>query len=388
MDAMSQVHGVQSKCSKGNFYATMEYGYHRVLNLDGIIDKTEHRARRQVWDKAFNGKGEYHDPHVIHQWLAKVDELNGQPINWTLFASLISFDITGHVGFSVDFGGVRAGKKDVHQQYIQSLFKMMADAGQQPWLITLSKRLPLPASSDLVGFENLARRLVAQRLKDTADKEDIIHYFMEDFKSDKPKAFFTHEHLESDSQAILIGAADSSFSPVTYCFRHLMLSPGTIDTLRVELAPLYNCSQKGGFANADLTTSAPFLNAVINETMRLYNPTCTNAAKKTPPEGIVLGGTYIPGDVNMISSIWSYHRSERYFVRPGDWIPERWTSQPELVLDKRAYHPFSYGPFNCVGQRLAMMTIRLVIAYTVWFCDAEFAPGEDGSAVAIIIYKY
>ncbi|KAH8714217.1 hypothetical protein BGZ61DRAFT_448673 [Ilyonectria robusta] len=28
-----------------------------------------------------------------------------------------------------------------------------------------------------------------------------------------------------------------------------------------------------------------------------------------------------------------------------------------------------------------MMTLRLVAAYTVWFCDFMFAPEEDGSAV-------
>ncbi|KAH6977010.1 cytochrome P450 [Ilyonectria sp. MPI-CAGE-AT-0026] len=227
METMTEVHGLQSKCSKGNFCATMEYGHSRVLNLDSIIDKAEHRARRQVWDRAFNKKGVFHGSSetieareqpirsVIQQWLAKVDELSSRPINWTLFASLISFHITGHVGFSVDFGG------------------------------------------------------------DREVKEDIIHYFIEDFKSDKPKAFFTHEHLESDAGAFLIGAADSSFSPITFLFRHLILSPVTLDTLCAEPAPLFNCSQKDGFTNADLTRSAPFLNAVINEIMRLYNPACT-----------------------------------------------------------------------------------------------------------------
>ncbi|KAK7429582.1 hypothetical protein QQZ08_003962 [Neonectria magnoliae] len=347
IDAVTEVHGLHSKCVKGNFYSAMEYGEHRVPNLDAIVDKAEHRSRRQVWDKAFNGKAiearEQPIRDVICEWLAKVDELNGKPVNWTLFASLISFDITGRVGFSTDFGGVRASTKSIFQRYIQSLFRMMADVGHQPWIISLSKRSLLPDSSDVVGFEDFARKLIAQRLKDTEPKEDIVHYFIEDFKSEKPKAFLTMDHLETDAQAILIGAADSSYSPITFCFRHLILNPGTIDRLRIELAPLFNRSQKNGFANADLARSTPFLDAVIHETMRLHNPTCTSATKRTPPEGLFLDGIHIPGNVDLISSIWSFHRSERYFVRPQDWIPERWTTQPELVLDKRAYHPFSVG---------------------------------------------
>lgn len=34
---------------------------------------------------------------------------------------------------------------------------------------------------------------------------------------------------------------------------------------------------------------------------------------------------------------------ERYFVRPSEYIPERWTTSPELVKDKTVYAPFSIG---------------------------------------------
>ena len=39
------------------------------------------------------------------------------------------------------------------------------------------------------------------------------------------------------------------------------------------------------------------------------------------------------------------------------------------------------GPFSCVGKRLALMLIRLVIANTLWSYDFEFAPGENGTEI-------
>ncbi|CAM1510458.1 Fc.00g007930.m01.CDS01 [Cosmosporella sp. VM-42] len=384
IDCMTQVHGPQSKCVKDNQYTVVEYGPHRCLNLAAMPDKTDHRYRRQVWDKAFNGKAfdarEQPIRSTILEWLSKVDEYNGKPMNWTLFASLISFDVMSRVGFSVDFGGLRAGKESILQVYIQALFKNMIKIGQFPWLVSLFQRTRLPLSRDVANFEDLAKRLVKQRLEDKEAKEDIFHYFMDDFRSEKPKSFFTKEHLECDAQAILIGAADSSFSPMTFCLRHLILNPSVMETLRAELAPLYSKTHPGGFAHVDLA-HAEHLNAVIDETMRLHNPTCTNGPRRTPPGGIVLSDKFIPGNVSLLSSIWSFHRSEKYFVKPLEWIPERWTTQQELVIDKRAFHPFSFGPFNCVGKRLAMMTLRMVLAYTVWFCDMEFAAGEDGTHV-------
>lgn len=34
-----------------------------------------------------------------------------------------------------------------------------------------------------------------------------------------------------------------------------------------------------------------------------------------------------------------------------------------------------------MGKRLALVVLRLVIAYTVFYFDFEFAPGEDGTAI-------
>lgn len=39
------------------------------------------------------------------------------------------------------------------------------------------------------------------------------------------------------------------------------------------------------------------------------------------------------------------------------------------------------GPNNCVGKRLAMVVLRLVLSYTVYNYRFVFAPGEDGSAI-------
>ena len=35
--------------------------------------------------------------------------------------------------------------------------------------------------------------------------------------------------------------------------------------------------------------------------------------------------------------------AEECFIRPNDFIPERWYSQPELIKERRAFAPFSLG---------------------------------------------
>ena len=79
--------------------------------------------------------------------------------------------------------------------------------------------------------------------------------------------------------------------------------------------------------------------------------------RETPPEGITLpNGTYIPGNIIVWMPIHCLQRDPRYFARPLQFMPERWTGeQPNAVIDKRAFMPFGTGVYNCVGQKLAMM---------------------------------
>jgi tryprostatin B 6-hydroxylase len=79
--------------------------------------------------------------------------------------------------------------------------------------------------------------------------------------------------------------------------------------------------------------------------------------------------------------IWALCTYEKYFDRPLDFVPERWTTRPEMVKDKRAFIPFNYGRWSCAGKKIAMMLMRLVVAYTVTDFDFEFADGEDGTAI-------
>lgn len=129
---------------------------------------------------------------------------------------------------------------------------------------------------------------------------------------------------------------------MSYGIYALINRPESIEKLRVELAPVFGKTIPGGFAEKDLA-HLEYLNAIIDETMRLYTATCQHGTRATPPEGIVLNNTFIPGNVSLVSSMWSFHRSEKFFVKPLEWIPERWTTEPDLIRDKRAFHPFLYG---------------------------------------------
>lgn len=90
-------------------------------------------------------------------------------------------------------------------------------------------------------------------------------------------------------------------------------------------------------------TAYPVLESVINEAIRLYPPVLFGSQRVTPDEGIQIEDVYIPGDTIVYMPQWQLHHDARNFEKPHEFIPERWTSKPEMVLNRSAFIPFMIG---------------------------------------------
>ncbi|KAI9715533.1 MAG: hypothetical protein M1828_000785 [Chrysothrix sp. TS-e1954] len=85
------------------------------------------------------------------------------------------------------------------------------------------------------------------------------------------------------------------------------------------------------------------MSGLINEAMRLYPAAMTGGSRITPPEGLQVDETWIPGGVKVAAPKYSIFRLPTAFVQPSNMIPERWYSRPDLILDKTAFAPFGAG---------------------------------------------
>ena len=79
---------------------------------------------------------------------------------------------------------------------------------------------------------------------------------------------------------------------------------------------------------------------------------------------------------------------ESCFAQPEEFIPERWTSRPELILNSKAYSTFGIGNCSCVGKNIVWSKIRLLVAAVVPKYHIKFAPGEDGKRVSRDLKDY
>jgi cytochrome P450 len=121
--------------------------------------------------------------------------------------------------------------------------------------------------------------------------------------------------------------------------------------------------------------SLPLLDAVIHESMRMWPSVFFGSQRVTPPQGLEINGNFIPGNMIVHIPLFPLFHDKRNFVDPDRFVPERWTTRPEMVLNKQAFMPFSTGPYMCAGRNLAMMELRSVVGRVISEFDVVL---EDG----------
>ncbi|KAI1860178.1 hypothetical protein JX265_010102 [Neoarthrinium moseri] len=106
------------------------------------------------------------------------------------------------------------------------------------------------------------------------------------------------------------------------------------------------------------TQGLPYLEAVINETMRFRHPTPISLPRCTPAGGRMVDGELIPGNTIVGINLQNIQTTPTLWVEPQAFHPERFLPESDPRYQHRfdkdvksAFMPFSAGPRNCLGSK-------------------------------------
>ena len=129
-----------------------------------------------------------------------------------------------------------------------------------------------------------------------------------------------------------------------------------------------------------MISKLPYLDAVVKESMRLY-PVAPFIVRRLQEDVSIAtenndGTLTLPA--NSMALIWIYglHRNPKFWNNPDEFIPERWIDADlkDPGQHNGAYIPFASGPRNCLGQPIAHIVIRTILArlmYQFEFSDVR-----------------
>ena len=100
------------------------------------------------------------------------------------------------------------------------------------------------------------------------------------------------------------------------------------------------------------TMKLPYLNAIIEESLRIYPPAALSLTRIVPKGGARICGKYIPAGTGVGVTSWAATHAPKNFALPEEFVPERWLDDPRFANDdKQASQPFSMGARNCIGKK-------------------------------------
>ncbi|CAA88609.1 Putative cytochrome P450 CYP13A7 [Caenorhabditis elegans] len=111
----------------------------------------------------------------------------------------------------------------------------------------------------------------------------------------------------------------------------------------------------------DQLSKLKYLECVVKEALRLYPLASLVHNRKCLKTTNVLG-MEIEAGTNINVDTWSLHHDPKVWGDDvNEFKPERWESGDELFFAKGGYLPFGMGPRICIGMRLAMMEMKMLL---------------------------
>ncbi|PQE04137.1 hypothetical protein CJF31_00003232 [Rutstroemia sp. NJR-2017a BVV2] len=356
VDAISKLYS--GKYPRGTFYEMVQEIMRNILREMAFANSSF---------KEYNHRTEHH----VDKMMTVLQRAGGKEIDFSEAAGNLVFDIMTDLGFSIHTGR-QDGKGD--DTYMSFIHKYMSFIGVVGSLRNFAQLLVLlPETEDVRIFREKGEAMLTQRQNFTSRQKDIFSHLLAEDNESGTK--FTQKELDSNAQLVIVAGTDTTVSVVIQTVKKLANLPEIYRKLQNEIDDLYT---RGQSITIESVRNLEYLNGVVNEALRLYTPTPSGTYATTYPQGLVVDGVHIPGNVQVNIPFLALMRDERYFVQGEDFIPERWTSErPDMLKDKRAFIPFGYGVHGCVGKTLALHELRLVLSLIAHNFNLRIGPSHD-----------
>ncbi|RWS21994.1 cytochrome P450 3A8-like protein [Leptotrombidium deliense] len=119
--------------------------------------------------------------------------------------------------------------------------------------------------------------------------------------------------------------------------------------------------KKDGKLDYNTTSNLPFMDAVINETLRIYPP-ITFFITRVADIDYKYKNITIPKGTSLIVPVYQIQHDETIWSEPEKFDPYRFFGENKQRINDLAWQPFGAGPRNCVGMRFAICEMKLAIA--------------------------
>ncbi|KAF7319086.1 Cytochrome P450 monooxygenase [Mycena chlorophos] len=317
-------------------------------------------------------------------WVGRDGRLWLDLLPWTNY---LAFDIIGDLAFGAPFGMIEAArdaapvpatesevafdsKDEAAVTYIPAVAVLngrgeysMSMGVLPAWVRPIMRKFPWYSKGlqDVKHLAGIAIVAVAKRLDGgPTDRVDLLSKLQQG-KDDNGDPMGRPE-LTAEALTLLIAGSDTTSNSTCAIIYYLARNPAAQAKLHKELDEQLGTEDER-VATSQQVKNLPYLDACINEGLRLHSTSALGLPRIVPEDGLTIdGNSFIPGAVLSVPSYTIHRDPEVWGLDVEAYRPERWFEDDKKELMNKTFNPYSVGPRACVGRNLASLELQLIIA--------------------------
>ena len=324
-----------------------------------IANDEDHSRGRRILAHAFSEKALNQQEALLQSYgdqlvdgLKDTISSSSASVNMTKWWNWLTFDIISHLLFGEPFGCLQNLDTHKHVSLLLTTIKAMRlyyVMHHFPWMKYLGSLFV--SQSQLQSRAEYLEWVGQQTRKRIASDTQETDFMTEILKHNDPsgKGGGLSENEIISNAILLLNAGTETTATVLSATTYLLSkNPTVLSKLQDEVRGRWKTYSE---ITLEQVNSAPYLLAVLSETLRFFPPVPTGFLRVVSKGGENVSGYYIPEGTSVCVSSHAAHHSTRNFTDPDSFVPERWMGDERYANDKReGVQPFSYGPRNCLGK--------------------------------------
>ena len=327
------------------------FGPEAVIRVSG----EQHRKLRKLLNPRFHGtqvKGFLTTlQRVVREHVARLGQAaaSGEVVVATEFSQALALDAILETVFGGDQELDRPAAREVLRNMVHAFHPSILAGSifQKPWFPPWRRLVKARAAFDAWANEAIRTR---RARGEAALGGDVLGVMLAARYEDG--SAMSDSELRDQLITLLLAGHETSATALAWCIYYLARAPEVLARLRSELTAL------GAEAPPEALVRAPYLDAVVSETLRI-EPIVTDVLRVCQ-EPFKLGNKWtIPKGEVVAVMIVSIMKDARVFAEPERFRPERFLEKKFGVAE---YLPFGGGARRCLGAAFAEAELALAIA--------------------------
>ena len=374
-------------------------GIHSILSANDA----DHSRYRRLLAHAFSERALRQQEELLLGYvellMGRLRELASSPdtavVDIVRWFNYTTFDIVGDLSLGESFGCLAESRYHGWVEILFTQFKL-ASIFVALRFYGLDKMVRKIVPKSMVQKRLEHARIANDRIKNRHDqgastgaqKPDFMAYIL---RHNDEKGM-SYAEIEATLRTLVVVGSETTGTELSAVVRNLLRHPAELDKVTEEVCQAFSTAAE---INAERTSELKYLNAVIDESLRLCPPVALGMPRVVPVGGAEVSGDWLPADVSLdfaslyqailtagqtmvsASGFASTRSALNFPDRPSTFDPSRWL---KLASEERAaasaFHPFALGPRNCLGKNLAWLEMRLILTHLLWSFDLAVPTGE------------